>query len=75
MTQKNRRQFLKTAGFGAAALALPDVCAQKKRPNARHVQRGVRTDPGDNLDLDKPDWGRRLNKTAVQSIQDQAVAE
>jgi len=42
--QKIRRQFFKTAGFGAAALALSDVRAQKQRPNARHVQRGVRTD-------------------------------
>jgi len=31
--QKSRRQFLKSAGLGAAALALPAVLAQKKRPN------------------------------------------
>src|SRR5438046_10135109 len=31
--QKSRRQFLKSAGLGAAALALPSVLAQKKRPN------------------------------------------
>src|SRR6266446_4904878 len=31
--EKTRRQFLKSAGLGAAALALPAVLAQKKRPN------------------------------------------
>jgi len=31
--QKTRRQFLKSAGLGAAALAIPAIRAQKKRPN------------------------------------------
>src|SRR5260370_40464422 len=31
--QESRRQSLKSAGLGAAALALPAVLAQKKRPN------------------------------------------
>jgi arylsulfatase A-like enzyme len=31
--QKTRRQFLKSAGLGAAALAIPAIRAQGKRPN------------------------------------------
>src|SRR5262245_24076726 len=31
--KKTRRQFLRSAGLGAAALAVPGVRAQKKRPN------------------------------------------
>src|SRR5260370_1652039 len=31
--QKSRTQFLKSAGLGGAALALPAVLAQRKRPN------------------------------------------